>query len=373
MKIPYARTLALNLERDLLTAALPMLQTGRVDAIEWSFDALDGVPELPDWFADLLTTYAQAGRLIGHGIFYSVCSATWTAEQDQWLTKLRNWQQRFPLAHVTEHFGFMTGKDFHRGAPISPPLTAATLAVGRDRLLRLSDACGSPVGLENLALAYHAEDVRKQGDFIARLLQPVNGFILLDAHNLYCQSHNFGIDPLELCRAYPLDRVREVHLSGGSWEAHPSAPGGRVRRDTHDDRVPETVFRILDFLLATCPNLEYVTLEQLGPALKTAEQRTGLLTDFDRMCACLQAAPPGTVIKSEDFKPTGLQPAPLVHSDEKLATEQTLLAHLLETSSSVEELSNALSSSPLANSSWQTERWNPHMLETVWGVARKWR
>lgn len=373
MKTPYARTLALNLERNLLLAALPLLEAGRVDAIEWSFDALDGVPELPDWFADLLSTYSQAGRLIGHGIFYGVCSANWTEEQDRWLAKLRAWQQRFPLDHVTEHFGFMTGKDFHRGAPISPPLSNATLAVGQDRLLRLSAACGRPLGLENLALAYHADDVRRQGEFIARLLEPVNGFILLDAHNLYCQAHNFGIDPLELCRAYPLDLVREIHISGGSWETHPSAPEGRVRRDTHDDRVPEDVFSILEFLLTSCPNLTYVTLEQLGPALETPAQREGLIIDFDRMCDHLRSAPPGVAVKSRSFEPPRFQPKVIPHSDPKLAGEQTLLAHLLETSSTVAELKNALSDSALASSSWQTEQWDEHMLETVWGIARKWR
>ena len=159
-------------------------------------------------------------------VYYSVCNAAWTQVQADWLGQLSDWHRRYPLDHVTEHFGFMTGQDFHRGAPLSPPLSEATLRVGRDRLKRLQNACDRPVGLENLALAYRERDVREQGVFLDRLLEPVNGFILLDAHNLYCQSHNFGVPAVELCRAYSLKRVREVHISGGSWEKAVGAPGG---------------------------------------------------------------------------------------------------------------------------------------------------
>lgn len=366
------RTLSINLDQHILAAALPLLQAGEVDALEWSFDALDRLPGIPDWFADLLDVYARAGRLVGHGIYYSVCSAAWSEDQDRWLRNLGNWQQRFPLDHLTEHFGFMTGKDFHRGAPISPPLTGATLAVGRDRLLRLRQACGLPVGLENLALAYRADDVRRQGEFLDRLLAPVDGFILLDAHNLYCQAHNFGVDPIALCQAYPLERVREVHISGGSWEVHPAAPAGKVRRDTHNDRVPEAVFQILNYLLVNCPNLKYTTLEQLGPALKTDAERAGYAADFRRMSSTIDAATLRPAAAPKTFLAPAAAPDAAPYSDPALATQQQLLTRLLETSASVDSFARALLASDLAGTAWQVEHWQPHMLETVYRIAQKW-
>lgn len=366
------RTLSLNLDRNLLQTALPLLRSGSVDALEWSFDALNRLPDLPGWFGDLLGTYAKAGRLVGHGIFYSVCNADWSEEQQQWLNRLRDWQTCFPLDHVTEHFGFMTGRDFHRGAPISPPLSEATLLVGQDRLLRLQDACCRPVGLENLALAYRADDVRRQGAFLERLLEPVNGFLLLDAHNLYCQSHNFGIDPIELCRAYPLHRVREIHLSGGSWVAHPEAPRGKVRRDTHDNRVPEEVFRIADHLLNNCPNLKYTTLEQLSPALATERQRGGYAEDFRRMNELIAAVHDSPSGLSCGFEPPGLTIPSTPYVNEPLARQQTLLNGILETATSSTDLKDRLSNSELADSDWHTEDWEEHMLETVRLIAQKW-
>ena len=362
-------TLSLNLDRHLLEASLPLLQAGEVEAIEWSFDALHRLPKIPDWFSALLHTYAGAGRLIGHGIYYSVCNAAWTQVQADWLEQLSDWHRDYPLDHVTEHFGFMTGRDFHRGAPVSPPLSEATLRVGRDRLKRLQHACGRPVGLENLALAYQERDVREQGTFIDRLLEPVNGFILLDAHNLYCQSHNFGVPARELCRAYPLHRVREVHLSGGSWEAVVGAPGGRVRRDTHDARVPEEVFEIAHFLVEHCPNLKYVTLEQLSPALRAPEAQEGFRKDFTR----LRSLTAGTSIPKNVFEPAVYDLPNEAYVDPNLAWEQRQFSTLLEEAESVTELRQALRSSPLANGDWQVERWEDHMLTTVWQIARKWR
>ena len=362
-------TLSLNLDRYLLETSLPLLQDGEVEAIEWSFDALNQLPDIPDWFSALLTTYAGAGRLIGHGVYYSVCNAAWTQVQADWLEQLSGWHRRYPLDHVTEHFGFMTGRDFHRGAPVSPPLSTATLRVGRDRLKRLQHACGRPVGLENLALAYRERDVREQGAFIDRLLEPVNGFILLDAHNLYCQSHNFGVPARELCQAYPLGRVREVHLSGGSWEEVAGAPDGRVRRDTHDARVPEEVFEIAQFLVEHCPNIKYLTLEQLSPALRTRQSQDGFREDFAR----LRNLTAGASTPKNTFEPPVHELPNEAYVDANLAREQRQFSDLLENAGSVTELRKALGDSPLANSSWGVEQWEDFMLATVWDIARKWR
>lgn len=50
------------------------------------------------------------------------------------------------------------------------------------------------IGLENLALAFTASDVRDQGQFLDDLLAPFDGFLVLDLHNLYCQLVNFDQD-----------------------------------------------------------------------------------------------------------------------------------------------------------------------------------
>ncbi len=123
----------------------------------------------------------------------------------------------------------MTGQDFHHGAPLNIPYTASTLRIGRDRLLRIADACGRPVGLENLAFAYSADEVRRHGEFLDRLLEPVNGFLILDLHNLYCQVENFGMDFETLSAMHPCTAfVRSTSLAaaGSLRQTAPTTSAG---------------------------------------------------------------------------------------------------------------------------------------------------
>lgn len=182
----------------------------------------------------------------------------------------------------------MTGEDFHKGAPISIPFTNTTLEIGRDRLKRIYHACQCPVGLENLAFAYAIDEVKRHGEFLEALIDPINGFIILDLHNLYCQMHNFDLGFEEIIQLYPLHRVKEIHISGGSWKASTIEPGRNIRRDTHDERVPEEVFSLLEKAIPLCPNVEYVVLEQIGTGLKTENAKALFRKDFESMDAIVK-------------------------------------------------------------------------------------
>ncbi len=367
-------TIACNLDSNLLLAALPLLEAGKVQALEWSFDALYQQTEVPDWFHELLQTFSEAGRLVGHGVFFSIFSGKWLPEQAVWVDHLRALAGRYRFDHVTEHFGFMTGTDFHKGAPLGVALSRSTLAIGQDRLRRIQDAAQCPVGLENLAFAYNLPEAKRQGDFLQKLLESVDGFLILDVHNLYCQMHNFSIGFDDLLAHYPLERVREIHVSGGSWSPVAARPGTLVRRDTHDNAVPEAVFDLLAAAIDRCPNLRYVVLEQINEGLNTADLRSGFQRDFLRMEALLrmhsrvEAPPP-----PRDFATRpGIAPTLTPKEDLHLYEQQTALSRILETASSVDAAVQHLRNSVLAHSDWHIEQWQPEMLETAMAIAQKW-
>lgn len=363
---------ACNLDPHLLEACLPLFSSGEAEAIEWSFDALYKLDELPEWFHGLIDAFSEGGRLVGHGIFFSLFSGKWHPQQEAWLRELSSACRRYRFDHITEHFGFMTGQDFHHGAPLNIPYTATTLRIGQDRLLRIAGACGRPVGLENLAFSYSEEEVRRHGDFLDKLLEPVNGFLILDLHNVYCQVENFDLDFDTLAAMHPLHRVREIHISGGSWE--PSPDGSRnIRRDTHDDAVPEKVFAYLERIIPQCPNLRYIVMEQLGAGLGTESSKTAFRSDFRRMAGI--AAKWNQSMEAEISHPF-LPPASLPHSppveDLVLHQQQTELSTILENAAAYPDALRALAASSLAQSHWQVERWSPHMVETAIQIAQKW-
>lgn len=368
-------SVACNLDPHLLGACLPLLEEARIDALEWSFDALYKTEEIPAWFCDLLTAFGKENRLIGHGVFFSLFSGRWLPEQTAWLQHLRSTCRAFHFDHITEHFGFMTGLNFHQGAPLNIPFTANTLAIGQDRLKRIYDACACPVGLENLAFACTAEEVRRQGAFLDALLEPINGFIILDLHNLWCQLHNFNIPYEQLIALYPLDKVREIHISGGSWEDSMLEAGRRIRRDTHDEAVPPEVFSLLRQTIGRCPHLKYVVLEQLGNALDNQKSKQQFYTDFRTLQSIVAEADQAAMFSGPagSFLPrVPVIPGDMVE-DEILYQQQRALAAILETAPSYEEARQLLLTSPLANTAWQVEQWDAAMIETAVRIARKWK
>jgi uncharacterized protein (UPF0276 family) len=157
----------------------------------------------------------------------------------------------------------------------------AFVAIGRDKLARLRDAVGVPVGLENLALGFCRDDALSQGEMLSEILGP-DGVLHLDLHNLWTQAVNFDLDPIALADRYPLDRARIVHVSGGTWVSG-------IRRDTHVGEVPDEVLALLTALLPKLP-VEAVILERIGTAFGSADAITGFRRDLERVRAAVEAA-----------------------------------------------------------------------------------
>ena len=265
-----------------------------MEAIEWTLDA--GVDaQLPAWVEPVLDHYAAAGVLYGHGVHFSPLSVLFEPRQARWLEQLSRAVGRRRYAHVSEHFGFSTVPGLGQGAPLPVPFVPAAVRIGRERLRALQEAAGGvPVGLENLALAMSRDDVWVHGEFLEQLLEPSDGFLLLDLHNLYCQAQNFEIPGPELVLAMPLARVRELHVSGGSWSPVQTPAGPRpFRRDTHDGPLPEEVLELLAFTLPRCPRLEVVFLERLGGTLISPLEVERYRQDYRRVFALVAAQQAG--------------------------------------------------------------------------------
>ncbi len=268
----------------------------------------------------------------------------------------------------------MTGENFHDGAPLSIPFAKRTLALGQDRLKRIFNSCKCPVGLENLAFSYSLEEVKNHGEFLDQLVESINGFIILDIHNIYCQIHNFNLEFDDIIDLYPLHRVREIHISGGSWEDSRMKPEKKIRRDTHDHSVPEEVFQLLEYTINKCVNLKYVVLEQLGTGLDTLEGRVLFQQDFLRLNTIVQHENNKLVEKrTNTFLPvTPFSPGPPVE-DKLLHAQQLELSAILETAITCERAKQLLHSSVLANTDWEVEKWEDCMLETAISIAQKWK
>ena len=276
--------LSLMPQEDFRQAAYPLFEQGEVDVLEWSIDMGWGEVPIPVWTKELLDFYGDQRRLLGHSIGYSFLSAEWTHQQQAWLMRLADECRSRRYRRLSVHFGFMTAGSFRENTLLPVPQTSGTLRTGSEGLRKLSEIAKIPIGLENLAFAFGQQDVRDQGGFINDLLVAVEGFLVLDLHNLYCQMFNFRKTAVELLSGYPLERVCEIHVSGGSW-SHPQSGGTAIpiRRDTHDGPVPEEVFELSSEVLKLCPGVEAVIFERLGDTLTNSEEITQFRKDYSRL------------------------------------------------------------------------------------------
>lgn len=273
--------LQLMVEQDFLAAAYPLFEAGEVDVLEFSMD-MGWTPESrPAWAQELLEFFSEQNRLLGHGVLYSPCSAKPGKLHKEWLSRLQAVVKTLQFQHVSEHFGVATGGGYLDTAPMPVPLTDAAVQSTTANMQRLKDVAGVRVGLENLALAFGRRDVLEQGKFLQKVLSTIDGFILLDLHNLFCQMYNFQLSADEILDLYPLELVREIHVAGGSF-SRSQFTSKTIRRDTHDGVVPEEVFEFLPLALRRCPNVEYVIFERLGNTMPDDDDKEQMRLDYRR-------------------------------------------------------------------------------------------
>ncbi len=304
---------------DDFRALLPLvLAEDAVDALEWSWEL--GTPE---WLMPLCDLFAAHDALSVHLVQYPLNGDD--ARAESLLQRVRRECAARPPRLLSAHFGVIAARGFRAIAPVPvvPSRTAAYEA--RERLARLRDAAACPVGIENLGIAFSADDVRRQAEMVHTILEgDAEHFLLLDVHNLYCQAENYGLSMHEMLSLYPLERVREVHVSGGSWwEA--AEISARFRRDTHDQAVPDAVLAFLSTALAHAPAVEQVTFERMGATMPQEADREEARIDYRRVVETVRAAR-----RPSELVPTAPRALPELPHATPRAFEAALIAALCD-------------------------------------------
>lgn len=338
-------------------AALPLFEAGVVDAIEHTIDVTWGRAS-PAWFDALLVHYGEAGRLYGHGVSYS---PTTIGTNRPWLERLAADPYRY--RHVTEHWGFSRTRSLRRGAPM--PLVASEAVVQSTiaAMRALADVARVPIGLEILALALSPLNALAQSIMVTRVLDAIDGVLLLDLHNAWCQATNFGFDAKDLVARYPLDRVRQLHVAGGSWSE--SAFGRPFRRDTHDALAPDEIFELVTWVIPRCPALEVVILERLPTAL---DEAAAWRREWERLAGVVREAARLPLVEAA---PAIVTPLPDDHGpDEVAAFQDAMYATLLAGGAPHDVLARLRAQAgPFAE---QVARWEPRAIEVAISLADKW-
>jgi uncharacterized protein len=188
-----------------------------------------GEPKPPgvDWLEILTENYLVPGGpplanlekirarypLAMHGVSLSIGSSD-PLDMD-YLKQVRTLADRIQPAIVSDHLCWTgyAGLNMHDLLPV--PHTEEAIAHIVDRVLRVQDALGRRIALENVSsYVDYSFSAVPEWEFLAAIAERADCDILLDVNNIYVSAYNHEFDPLAYLAAIPPQRVRQFHLAG---------------------------------------------------------------------------------------------------------------------------------------------------------------
>lgn len=140
---------------------------------------------------------------------------------------------------------------------LPPILIAEQVQPMADGIQRLREETGLEVLPENPPGAAFVGDLHIL-DFFGRLAQAADTGLLLDCAHLALYQRMQGHGPLTGLDGFPLDRVVELHIAGGSHRDH---DGLSWIDDDHGTEVLAETWAIVEHVAARAPNLKAVVIE----------------------------------------------------------------------------------------------------------------
>ncbi|WP_116597301.1 MNIO family bufferin maturase [Primorskyibacter marinus] len=236
--------------------------------------ATPGVGYKPQHFNDILKDAAPVGWLEIHAENYM-------GDGGRPLAQLRHLSERFPIsvhgvglsiggedpldpdhlarlkhlvgwlnpASFSEHLAWSTHDSHFLNDLLPLPYTDTTLASVADHIDQVQEALGRQMLLENPSsyLAF-TQSTMSETDFLRELARRTGCGLLLDVNNVFVSATNLGYSPIEYIDAYPLDRVKEIHLGGHDEDEDDH--GAPLLIDSHGRAVVDPVWTLLDETLA---------------------------------------------------------------------------------------------------------------------------
>ena len=183
--------------------------------------------------------------LIPHGVDLSIGTAAGTDEA--YVSDLCEFVDLVGAPWFSDHLAFTRVPDANIGQLTQLWFTEESLDVVCRNVRRLKARTNTPFLLENITYYFTLPRAEMtEAAYFSRVLEDTDCGMLLDVNNVHINSVNLGFDPYEFIDALPLERVVQIHLAGGQRI-------GNMIVDTHNTRVREEVWDLLQYVLAKAP------------------------------------------------------------------------------------------------------------------------
>jgi uncharacterized protein (UPF0276 family) len=181
-----------------------------------------------------------------HGVGLSIGSMQ-PLDRDH-LVRLRMLCDRYQPESFSEHLAWSSHGGVHFNDLLPLPYTAQTLARVAEHIDQVQTALERIVLLENPStyVGFAASTI-PEAEFLAELADRTGCGLLLDVNNVFVSANNHGMSAFSYLDAFPLERVREIHL-GGHDEADDA--GKTLLIDAHGSPVADPVWALYALVVA---------------------------------------------------------------------------------------------------------------------------
>lgn len=192
-----------------------------------------------------LAAVAERWPISLHGVGLSLAADE--APDPDHLAALRRLVDRFRPALVSEHLAWSTRRGAYSPDLLPFPRTIEALARVADNVMRMQDALGRQVLIENpsLYLPLTGHEFTETG-FLYELTRRTGCGLLIDVNNVFVSAHNLRYSAEAYLDALPAGAIGEIHLAGHALD---DRVAGGLLVDTHDATVCESVWRLYQRLI----------------------------------------------------------------------------------------------------------------------------
>lgn len=181
---------------------------------------------------------------------------------------------------------YAPGEPYNIGYTVAPQNSQETIDQVLLSLALCQQSFSVPVLLENPPIYFLVPgSAISQAELISEVCRKSSAGVLVDLAHLLITCRTLKEDPFAMLDALPLDRVREVHISGVDED-------GEVNWDNHAAKAPDIEFDLLECLLAK-GRVEAITLEYNWSSVFP---ESVLLSEISRVRSKLDRAEEATIV-----------------------------------------------------------------------------
>ena len=194
-----------------------------------------------------LTALRERFALSVHGVGLSIGGAAPLDREH--LTRLKMLCDRYRPDSFSEHLAWSSHGEVFYSDLLPLPYTPETLARIVEHVDLVQTTLGREMLLENPSTyVTFVDSTFSETEFLAEIARRSGCGLLLDVNNVFVSAKNHGTDPAAYLAAFPLDRVKEIHLGGHDEQTDDT--GAPLLIDAHGSPVADPVWSLYESTIA---------------------------------------------------------------------------------------------------------------------------